>query len=383
MTAFRVWAPAAGRVEVQAVGDWYPMSAAAAPGWWEADVGHAPGGTDYAFRLDGGPPLPDPRSPRQPFGPQGVSRSYDHSAFGWGDRGWRGTPLHGSVIYELHLGTFTPGGTFDAAIERLDHLRDIGVTMVELMPVAAFPGRHGWGYDGTNLWAVHEPYGGPDGLKRFVDACHARRLAVLLDVVYNHVGIGNHLAEFGPYFTDAHVTPWGPAVNLDQPGSDEVRDFLIGNARMWLRDYHIDGLRLDAVHALEDHRALHFLEQLADEMQALAAQLDRELVLIAESDGNDPRVVTSREAGGYGLDGQWSDDFHHTVHAALTGERQGYYGDFGSLAALAKTLTKVFFHDGSWSSFRGRSHGRPVDVLRRSEERRVGKECRSRWSPYH
>ncbi len=202
---------------------------------------------------------------------------------------------------------------------------------------------------------MHEPYGGPDGLKRFVDACHARRLAVLLDVVYNHVGIGNHLAEFGPYFTDAHVTPWGPAVNLDQPGSDEVRDFLIGNALMWLRDYHIDGLRLDAVHALEDHRALHFLEQLAAEVHALAAQLDRELVLIAESDRNDPRVVTSREAGGYGLDAQWSDDFHHAVHAALTGERQGYYGDFGSLAALAKTLTRVFFHDGSWSSFRGRS----------------------------
>jgi maltooligosyltrehalose trehalohydrolase len=372
VTAFRVWAPAAGQVEVQALGDWHPMSPAAPAGWWEADVGHAPGGTEYAFRLDGGPPLPDPRSPRQPSGPQGASRSYDHSAFRWGDRGWRGTPLHGSVIYELHLGTFTPEGTFDAAIERLDHLRDLGVTMVELMPVAAFPGRHGWGYDGTNLWAVHEPYGGPDGLKRFVDACHARRLAVLLDVVYNHVGIGNHLAEFGPYFTDAHVTPWGPAVNLDQPGSDEVRDFLIGNARMWLRDYHIDGLRLDAVHALEDHRALHFLEQLADEMQALAAQLDRELVLIAESDGNDPRLVTSREAGGYGLAGQWSDDFHHTVHAALTGERQGYYGDFGSLAALAKTLTKVFFHDGSWSSFRGRSHGRPVDVLRTPAHRFLG-----------
>jgi malto-oligosyltrehalose trehalohydrolase len=372
VTAFRVWAPAAGQVEVQVRGDWRPMSPAAAPGWWEAGVGRAPGGTDYAFRLDGGPALPDPRSPRQPSGPQGMSRSYDHSTFRWGDRGWRGTPLHGSVIYELHLGTFTPEGTFDAAIGRLDHVRDLGVTMVELMPVAAFPGCHGWGYDGTNLWAVHAPYGGPDGLKRFVDACHARQLAVLLDVVYNHVGIGNHLAEFGPYFTDAHVTPWGPAVNLDQPGSDEVRDFLIGNALMWLRDYHIDGLRLDAVHALEDHRALHFLEQLADEAQALAAQLDRELVLIAESDGNDPRLVTSREAGGYGLAGQWSDDFHHAVHAALTGERQGYYCDFGSLAALARTLTGVFFHDGSWSAFRGRSHGRPVDVLRTPAHRFLG-----------
>jgi malto-oligosyltrehalose trehalohydrolase len=337
-------------------------------------VCHPPAGhdVDYAFRLDGGEPLPDPRSARQPFGSQGVSRTYDNSAFRWTDRGWRGGPLHGSVIYELHIGTFTPEGTFDAAAGRLDHLRDLGVDTVELMPVAAFPGRHGWGYDGINLWAVHEPYGGPDGLKRFVDACHARRLAVFLDVVYNHVGVGNRLAAFGPYFTDAHVTPWGPAVNLDQPGSDEVRDFLIGNALMWLRDYHLDGLRLDAVHALEDRRALHFLEELAAEVQALAALLNRELVLIAESDANDPRLVTSREAGGYGLAAQWSDDFHHAVHAAVTGERQGYYGDFGSLAALAKTLTQVFFHDGVWSAFRGRTHGRQVDVFRVPAHRFLG-----------
>jgi len=219
---------------------------------------------------------------------------------------------------------------------------------------------------------VHEPYGGPDGLKRFVDACHARGLAVLLDVVYNHVGIGNRLGDFGPYFTEAHVTPWGPAVNLDQPGSDEVRAFLIGNALMWLRDYHLDGLRLDAVHALEDHRALHFLEELAAEVQALAALLNRELVLVAESDTNDPRLVTSREAGGYGLSAQWSDDFHHAVHAAITGERQGYYCDFGSLATLAKTYTKVFFHDGIWSAFRGRTHGRQVDVFRIPAHRFLG-----------
>ncbi|HEY3036211.1 MAG TPA: malto-oligosyltrehalose trehalohydrolase, partial [Streptosporangiaceae bacterium] len=341
-------------------------------GWWQAELPAAGHDVDYAFRLDGGEPLPDPRSPRQPFGSQGVSRTYDHSAFRWTDRGWRGGPLHGSVIYELHIGTFTPEGTFDAAAGRLDHLRDLGVDTVELMPVAAFPGRHGWGYDGINLWAVHEPYGGPDGLKRFVDACHARRLAVFLDVVYNHVGVGNRLAAFGPYFTDAHVTPWGPAVNLDQPGSDEVRDFLIGNALMWLRDYHLDGLRLDAVHALEDRRALHFLEELAAEVQALAALLNRELVLIAESDANDPRLVTSREAGGYGLAAQWSDDFHHAVHAAVTGERQGYYADFGSLAALAKTLTRVFFHDGVWSAFRGRTHGRQVDVFRVPAHRFLG-----------
>ena len=372
VTVFGVWAPAAERVELEVAGGRRPMAPAAGQGWWQAELPAAGHDVDYAFRLDGGEPLPDPRSPRQPFGSQGVSRTYDHSAFRWTDRGWRGGPLHGSVIYELHIGTFTPEGTFDAAARRLDHLRDLGVDTVELMPVAAFPGSHGWGYDGINLWAVHEPYGGPDGLKRFVDACHARRLAVFLDVVYNHAGVGNRLAAFGPYFTDAHVTPWGPAVNLDQPGSDEVRDFLIGNALMWLRDYHLDGLRLDAVHALEDRRALHFLEELAAEVQALAALLNRELVLIAESDANDPRLVTSREAGGYGLAAQWSDDFHHAVHAAVTGERQGYYGDFGSLAALAKTLTRVFFHDGVWSAFRGRTHGRQVDVFRVPAHRFLG-----------
>jgi len=364
VTPFRVWAPEAARVEVDVTGQRYPMAPAAEPGWWAAEIAAAGDGTDYGFCLDGGDPLPDPRSPRQPYGIKGASRTYDHSAFAWTDRGWRGGPLHGSVIYELHVGTFTPEGTLDAAIDRLGHLNELGVDTVELMPVASFPGEHGWGYDGIHLWAVHEPYGGPDALKRFVDACHARRLAVLLDVVYNHVGIGNKLGAFGPYFTEAHVTPWGPAVNLDQPGSDEVRAFLIENALMWLRDYHLDGLRLDAVHAFEDHRAMHFLEQLTAEVQALAALLNRDLVLIAESDLNDPRLVTSREAGGYGLTAQWSDDFHHAVHAAITGERQGYYCDFGSMAALAHTMTRVFFHDGRWSAFRGRTHGRQVDIFR-------------------
>jgi maltooligosyltrehalose trehalohydrolase len=372
MNTFSVWAPAAAKVEVEVAGRPIPMSREDQSGWWCADVPGVAVGIDYGFRLDDGETLPDPRSLRQPFGINGLSRTYDHSAFRWTDRSWRGGPLHGSVIYELHVGTFTAEGTFDAAIGRLDHLRDLGVHTVELMPVASFPGRHGWGYDGISLWAVHEPYGGPDGLKRFVDACHARGLAVLLDVVYNHVGVGNRMGEFGPYFTAAHVTPWGPAVNLDQPGSDEVRAFCIGNALMWLRDYHLDGLRLDAVHALEDHRALHFLEELAAEVQALAARLNRELVLVAESDTNDPRLVTSREAGGYGLSAQWSDDFHHAVHAAITGERHGYYTDFGSLAALAKTYTRVFFHDGIWSSFRGRTHGRQVDVFRVPAHRFLG-----------
>jgi malto-oligosyltrehalose trehalohydrolase len=371
MSEFRVWAPAADRVDVVADGGSHPMAPQDGD-WWAADVPGAGDGADYAFRLDGGDPLADPRSAWQPHGVSGPSRRYDHGRFAWTDAGWRGVPLPGAVIYELHVGTFTPAGTFDAAIDRLDHLAGLGVDAVELMPVAAFPGQRGWGYDGIGLWAVHEPYGGPDGLKRLVDACHARGLAVLLDVVYNHVGIGNRLGDFGPYFTDAHTTPWGPAVNLDQPGSDEVRAFIIGNALMWLRDYHIDGLRLDAVHAFADHRALPLLEELAAEVDAQAALLHRELVLIAESDLNDPRLVTAREAGGTGLTAQWSDDFHHALHAALTGERQGYYGDFGSLAVLAQTLTRVFRHDGSWSSFRGRSHGRPVDLLRTPAHRFLG-----------
>ncbi len=366
-----MWAPSARQVTAEICGQPHQMSAACRS-WWTVTVADTGPDARYGFRLDGGDLLPDPRSPRQPTGPSGPSQCYDHSTFDWTDPGWRGSPLHGSVIYEMHVGTFTTGGTFDAAIERLDHLRDLGVNIVELMPVASFPGRRGWGYDGIGLWAVHEPYGGPAGLKRFVDACHARRLAVLLDVVYNHVGIGNRLADFGPYFTSAHVTPWGPAVNLDQPGSDEVRAFIIENALMWLRDYHLDGLRLDAVHALEDHRALHLLEQLAAEVQALAARLNRQLVLIAESDANDPRLVTSREAGGYGLTAQWNDDFHHAVQAASTGERQGYYCDFGSMSAIAKTVTRVFFHDGDWSQSRGRSHGRQVDVFRIPAYRFVG-----------
>ncbi|HXC85698.1 MAG TPA: malto-oligosyltrehalose trehalohydrolase [Trebonia sp.] len=367
MTAVTVWAPTATRVDVEIAGRAYPMRPAAdAPvrqGWWRADV-DVPPGTDYAFRLDGGEPLADPRSPWQPSGPSGPSRTYDHSAFAWTDQGWRGAPLPGAVVYETHVGTFTPEGTLDAAIGRLDYLASLGVTAVELMPLAAFPGEHGWGYDGICLWAVHDPYGGPDALKRFVDACHSRNLAVILDVVYNHVGPGNRLASFGPYFTSAHMTPWGPAVNLDQAGSDEVRAFVVGNALMWVRDYHIDALRLDAVHALEDHRAMHVLEQLAVAADAFAASAGRSITLIAESDLNDPRLISAREAGGYGLTAQWNDDFHHAVHSAMTGERQGYYGDFGSLSAIAKTLTGAYFYNGTWSSFRGRTHGRPVDVLK-------------------
>ncbi|HEY0937460.1 MAG TPA: malto-oligosyltrehalose trehalohydrolase [Trebonia sp.] len=363
MTVFSVWAPGADRVDAEVAGQLVPLAAAAGrPGWWTAEAA-APAGTRYAFRLDGGEPLADPRSPRQPDGPQEPSQTYDQAAFTWTDRGWRGVPLGGAVIYELHVGTFTAEGTLDAAAARLDYLVTLGVTVVELMPLAAFPGEQGWGYDGIGLYAVHEPYGGPDALKRFTDACHGRGLAVFLDVVYNHVGPGNKLASFGPYFTDVYSTPWGPAVNLDQPGSDDVRAFIVDNAMMWLRDYHLDGLRLDAVHALQDHRAVHILEELAIAADGLATASGRSIVLVAESDQNNPRLVTSRQAGGYGLSAQWDDDFHHSVHALVTGERQGYYGDFGALAGLVKVLTGAFFHDGTWSSSRERTHGRPVDTL--------------------
>ncbi len=354
---FRAWAPRAGRVDVRVRGTTHAL-ARAAGGWWEGDVPAAPG-DDYAFALDGGPPRPDPRSPWQPAGVHGPSRLVDHAAFRWSDGGWRGPPLAASVLYELHVGTFTPAGTFDAAIEKLPALVDLGVTTVELMPVAEFPGDRGWGYDGVDLWAPHHAYGGPEGLKRLVDACHRHGLAVVLDVVYNHLGPdGNYLREFGPYFTDRHSTPWGDAVNLDGPGSDEVRAFFLDNACMWLRDYHLDGLRLDAVHAIVDTSAVHLLEELAGRVDALAAAVGRPLFVVAESDLNDPRIVRSRDAGGYGMDAQWSDDFHHALHTVLTGERSGYYADFGTLADLAKALRQAWVYDGRRSAFRERRHGR-------------------------
>jgi maltooligosyltrehalose trehalohydrolase len=284
----------------------------------------------------------------------------DDGAFAWTDQRWRGIPLYGNVLYELHVATFTPEGTFDGVIGKLDHLVDLGVDILELLPVNAFPGRWGWGYEGVDLYAVFDPYGGPEGLKRLVDAAHARGLGVVMDVVYNHFGpAGNYLAEFGPYFTDKHQTPWGSAVNYDDAGSDEVRRFVLDNAMMWLRDYHLDGLRLDAIHAIVDTSATHLLAELADEVEALSAQLGRTMFLIAESDLNDPRVVTPRAANGLGMDAQWSDDFHHALHAVLTGEHEGYYGDFGSLDDLATAFTQGYVHGGAYSEHRGRRHGAP------------------------
>ena len=362
MATFRLWAPLATDSASVHLGPVSLPMERHDRGWWTAEVSDAGHGTGYAFSVDDGPARPDPRSRWQPDGVHAPSAVYEHARFAWTDQAWRGVGLAGAVAYELHVGTFTAAGTFDAAIERLDHLVDLGVTLVELMPVAAFDGEHGWGYDGVALFAPHEPYGGPDGLKRLVDACHARGLGVCLDVVYNHLGpSGNYLAEFAPYFTDKHSTPWGSAVNLDDAGSDEVRRFVIDNALGWFRDFHLDALRVDAVHALHDERAVHILEVLSEEIDAASAALGRPLWLIAESDRNDPRTVTPREAGGYGVHAQWDDDVHHALHALLTGERDGYYCDFGSLASLAKVLTSAFFHDGTWSTYRDRTHGRPVD----------------------
>ncbi|MEU9242244.1 malto-oligosyltrehalose trehalohydrolase [Streptomyces sp. NPDC048385] len=371
---FEVWAPQADRVTLHCDGATRALGRdPERPGWWTGEA-DAEDGTRYGFALGDGPVLPDPRSRRQPDGPDGLSAVVDHTRHEW-RAAWPGRALPGAVLYELHVGTYTPEGTLDAAAARLGHLRELGVTHVELMPLCPFPGRHGWGYEGVSLWAVHEPYGGPEALKRFVDQAHELGLGVVLDVVHNHLGpSGNHLPAFGPYFTDAHQTPWGSAVNLDAPGSDEVRAYLLGSALAWLRDYRIDGLRLDAVHALCDARACHFLEELSSAVAGLAAESGRPLFLIGESDLNDPRVVTPRAEHGLGLDAQWNDDFHHALHAALTGESQGYYADFARapLAAVAKTLSGGYFHDGTYSSFRGRRHGRPLDRARVAGHRLLG-----------
>ena len=366
---FEVWAPRPDRVRLLADGRVHDMERDD-DGWWRAEVPRPVAGeveveVDYGFLLDDDPtPRPDPRSRRQPDGVHGLSRTYDPSTFAWTDQGWTGRQLAGSVVYELHVGTFTPGGTLDSAIEGLDHLVDLGVDLVEVMPVNAFNGTHNWGYDGVGWFAVSESYGGPAAYQRFVDACHARGLGVVQDVVHNHLGpSGNYLPLFGPYLTQGRNT-WGDLVNLDGEGSAHVRRFILDSALVFLRDHHVDGLRLDAVHALQDSSPTHLLEELAVEVAALSAHQRRPLTLIAESDLNDPVMIRPREAGGHGLDAQWSDDFHHAVHVALTGETDGYYADFEPLTALQKVLTRGFFHDGTFSSFRDRDHGIPVDTER-------------------
>ncbi len=361
MHRFEVWAPLANSVAVQVAEATYPLKKTER-GYWAANVEQAQAGMDYGYILDGEqPPIPDPRSQWQPNGVNGLSRIVDHDSFKWHDQAWQAPPFANAVVYELHLGTFTPEGTLDSAISKLDYLKDLGITHVEVLPLATSPGERGWGYDGVALFAPQESYGGPEAVKRFVDAAHGKGLAVINDVVYNHFGpTGNYTGKYGPYITESHKTPWGGAVNLEEEGSSEVRRFFCDNALMWLRDYHFDGLRLDAVTAYIDRSAVHLLEQLANETKALGAERGKHFFLVAESDLGDPRVVRAREAGGYGLEAQWSDDFHHALWTVLTGDLKGYYSDFGSIAQLATALEEVFVYQGQYSDYRKRHHGRPV-----------------------
>ncbi len=365
MTEFRVWAPKPELVRLDVDGRVHPMTRSD-DGWWHATVQTAPDAR-YGYLLDDDPTvLPDPRSARQPDGVHARSQLWDPAQASWTDGDWRGRSVEAAVIYEMHVGTFTGAGTFDAAIEKLDYLVDLGIDFVELMPVNSFAGTHGWGYDGVLWYSVHEPYGGPDALVRFVDACHARGLGVLIDAVFNHLGpSGNYLPRFGPYLSSAS-NPWGEGINIADADSDEVRRYIIGCALRWMRDFHADGLRLDAVHALVDTTAIDILEELATETDWLSKQLGRPLSLVAESDLNDPRLITPRERGGYGITAQWADDIHHAIHTAVSGERQGYYADFGSLATLAQTLRHGYFHAATYSSFRHRRHGRPLDTTEKS-----------------
>lgn len=367
MHEFKIWAPLPKKMRLKYDDKVCEMLGPDSKGWWRYTADDAVCGTNYGFLIDDDETVyPDPRSRSQPQGVHGMSRLYDHALFPWTDKNWPGRPILGAVMYELHIGTFSDEGTFDGAIGHLDYLVDLGITHIEIMPVADFEGCHGWGYDGVALFAVSEGYGGPDALKRFVDACHTRGLSVILDVVYNHFGpTGNYSSKFGPYLTEKHKTPWGPAVNLNEGGSDEVRRFFCDNVEMWLRDYHFDGLRLDAVHEFIDRSAVHFMEQMSAEVERLGATLGRKLALIAESDLNDPRIIRPREAGGYGMDAQWSDDFHHALFTMLreTEKGTGYYDDFGKMAYLAKALQRGFVFDGQYSGYRKRSHGRPSDGL--------------------
>jgi maltooligosyltrehalose trehalohydrolase len=363
MALMRVWAPRAKKVELESGGRRDAMEAEAR-GWWRLDAPWVKHGSTYGFRLDGAEPLPDPRSGWQPEGALGLSAWVDHGLFAWQDHNWQPPDFNHAVFYELHVGTFSAEGTFEAVIPRLGHLVDLGLTHIEIMPVGQFPGRHGWGYDVAQPYAPQHSYGGPEGLKRLVNAAHAKGLAMVLDVVYNHLGPeGNVLDRYGPYFTDRYKGPWGPAMNYDGRASREVRQFVAGNARMWLRDYHFDGLRLDAVHGIFDNSAVHILEELARAALELEEQLGRPLRLVAESDLNDPRLLWPPELGGYGLAAQWDDDFQHSLHALLTGEKRAHFLDFGKLAHLAKALRSGYVYDGQYSEARERDFGRPATGL--------------------
>jgi len=356
---FRVWAPLAQKVEVHMVSAAeriIPLESEER-GYHSAIAESINLGDRYLYRLDGRRERPDPASRFQPEGVHAPAEVVDPH-FTWGDDSWSGVPLQDYIVYELHVGTFTPEGTFDAIISHLDELRELGITAVELMPVAQFPGNRNWGYDGVYPFAVQNAYGRPESFKRLVNACHRKGLAVVLDVVYNHLGPeGNYLWDFGPYFTDRYKTLWGSSINFDGPRSDDVRHFFIENALSWVTEFHIDSLRIDAVHAILDFSASPFLEELASAVHDQAERLNRRIYLIAESALNDTRVIRSRNVGGYGLDAQWNDDFHHSLHTLLTGERSGYYQDFGRLRELAKAFREGYVYSGDYSPYRQRRHG--------------------------
>lgn len=365
--SFAVWAPHALKMEValQRAGGLktYPMTRGEA-GYFFASLGDAKPGDTYFYLLNGEKKRPDPVSRSLPDGIHGASMIVDPGTFRWNDAAWKGLPFKDYIFYELHTGTFTLEGTFEAVITKIPHLKELGVTCVELMPVAQFPGERNWGYDGASPYAVQNSYGGPEGLKRLVDACHRIGLAVCLDVVYNHLGPeGNYLHDFGPYFSRNYQIPWGDAINYDGPDSDPVRRFFLGNALYWVTEYHVDALRIDAIHGIFDFSAKHFLEELNEKVKAQARLSGRQVAVIAESDLNDARVVRSQKAGGHGLDAQWSDDFHHALHVELTGESQGYYRDFSGLEDLAKIFSDHFAYDGRYSVYRQRRHGNKAGDL--------------------
>ncbi len=359
---FTVWSPLLAKVELKIISPekgTFPLERDE-KGYWRTTVENIYPGADYLYRLDCDIDSPDPASNFQPEGIHGPSRVVDHSAFQWEDRGWTGIDLCAMVIYEIHVGTFTPGGTFEAVIPRLDDLKDLGINTLLLMPVAQCPGVRNWGYDGVYPFAVQNSYGGPEGLKRLVNECHKKGIAVKLDVVYNHLGPESNSAyNFGPYLTDEYKCPWGQAVNVDGEYSDGVRNFFIENACYWFSDYHIDILRLDAADRIYDINAYPFLQQLADEVRGFARQVGRKLFLIAEGDQNDPKLIRPKEKGGFGLDAQWCDDFHHCVHTLLTGDREGYYIDFGSVGQLAKSFCEGFAYSGKYSQYRKCRRGQP------------------------
>lgn len=363
--AFEVWAPLARRVEVKLVDSGrierlHPREG----GHFAATLSDVPVGAGYFYCLDGERERPDPASRQQSSGVHGPSQVCDLGAHPWQDSSWRGVPLRDYVIYELHVGTFSRAGTFDGVIPELERLRALGITALEIMPVAQFPGARNWGYDGVYPFAVQDSYGGAPGLQRLVDACHQAGLAVVLDVVYNHLGPeGNYLRDFGPYFTDRYCTPWGSALNFDGAENEGVRRFFIENALQWIDDFHIDALRLDAVHAIIDCSARPFLEELSDSVRERGEQLGRRPYLFGESDLNDPRLVRPSALGGHGLDAVWSDDFHHAAHSLLTGETSGYYADFGRIEDLARAFRSGMSRPGEYSRHRRRRHGRPGAVL--------------------